>query len=113
MEYHHPGSPRVKKFKTLMSAAKVMFTIFWVASGMLYTEFLTKGLTVSSDRYCETLRSLKQNIRRSRPKRNVFLLHHGNARSHCNTQTQDVMGKLKFTVVPQPSYSPDLAPYDF
>ncbi|GFY27488.1 hypothetical protein TNCV_2071081 [Trichonephila clavipes] len=32
-----------------MSTNKVMLTIFWVASGLLYTEFLTKGLTVNSD----------------------------------------------------------------
>ncbi|GFY14829.1 hypothetical protein TNCV_648721 [Trichonephila clavipes] len=32
-----------------MSATKVMLTIFWNASGVLYTEFLTKGLTVNSD----------------------------------------------------------------
>ncbi|GFU51944.1 hypothetical protein TNCV_3734491 [Trichonephila clavipes] len=33
-----------------MSATKVMLTIFWDASGVLYTEFLTKGLTVVSNR---------------------------------------------------------------
>ncbi|GFS59137.1 uncharacterized protein TNCV_70141 [Trichonephila clavipes] len=66
MEYRHPGSSSVKKFKALMPATKVMLTIFWDASDALYTEFLTKGLTVNSDR-----------------------------------------------VVPQPYYSPDLAPSDF
>ncbi|GFY27507.1 hypothetical protein TNCV_2071271 [Trichonephila clavipes] len=32
-----------------MSANKVMLTIFWVANGVLYTEFLIKRLTVNSD----------------------------------------------------------------
>ncbi|GFV80958.1 hypothetical protein TNCV_2269421 [Trichonephila clavipes] len=82
-------------------------------SGVLYTEFLTKGLTVNSDRYCAILRSLKQRIHRIISERNVFLLHHGNARPHCSAQTQDVMAKLIFTVVPQPPYSPDLAPLNF
>ncbi|GFU78240.1 transposon Tf2-8 polyprotein [Trichonephila clavipes] len=49
MEYCHPGPPSVKKFETLMSATKVMLTIFWDASSVLYTEFLTKGLMVNSD----------------------------------------------------------------
>ncbi|GFY71797.1 uncharacterized protein TNIN_464121 [Trichonephila inaurata madagascariensis] len=53
MEYRHPGSQSVKKFKT--TTVKVMLIIFWGASDVLYTEFLTKGLTVNSDRYCATL----------------------------------------------------------
>ena len=80
---------------------------------MLYTEFLSKGSTVNSDRYCATLWSLKQFIRRIRPGRNMFLLHHDYARPHCSAQTQDAMTSLKFTVVPRPPYSPDLAPLDF
>ena len=92
---------------------KFMLTIFWDARGALYTEFLTKGSTVNSDRYCVTLRSLNQRIRRIRPERNTFLLHHDNARLHRSAQTQDAMTSLKFTVVPHPPYSPDLAPSDF
>jgi histone-lysine N-methyltransferase SETMAR len=111
MEYHHPGSPSVKKFKTVPSAKKL--TIVCDARGVLYTEFLTKGSAVNSDRYCVTLRPLKQSIRRIRPERNTFLLHHDNARPHCSAQTQDAMTSLKFTVVPYPPYSPDLAPSDF
>ena len=113
MEYRHPGSPSVKKFTTVPSAKKFMLTIFWGARGMLYTEFLTKGSTVNSDRYCATLRSLKQRIRRIRPERNTFLLHHDNARPHSSVQTQDAMTSLKFTVVPHPPYSPDSAPSYF
>jgi len=113
MEYCHPGSPSVKKFRTVQSAKKVMLTIFWDARGVLYTEFLTKGSTMNFDRYCETLQSLKQHIRRIRPERNMFLLHQNNARPHCSAQTQDATASLKFTVVPHPPYSPDLAPSDF
>ncbi|GFW86506.1 hypothetical protein TNCV_4332901 [Trichonephila clavipes] len=50
-----------------MSATKVILSIFWDASGVFYTGFLTKGLTVNSDRYCAKLRSLKQRIHRIRP----------------------------------------------
>ena len=90
-----------------------MFTIFWDARGMLYTEFLTKGSTVNSDRYCATLRSLKQRIRKIRSERNTVLLHRDNARLHCSAQTQDAMTSLKFTVVPNTPCSPDLAQSHF
>ncbi|GFY35397.1 hypothetical protein TNCV_194901 [Trichonephila clavipes] len=96
-----------------MSTTKLRLTIFWNASGVLYTEFLTKGLMVNSKRYCGTLRSLKQRIRGIGQERNVFLLHHDKARLHCSVQTHDAMGKWKFPVVPQSSYSPELAPSDF
>ena len=57
--------------------------------GVLYTEFLTEGTTVSSERYCANLRSLKQRISRIRLERNTFPLHHDNARLHCSAQTED------------------------
>jgi len=76
--------------------------------GVLYTEFLTKGWTVNSDRCCATLQSLKQRIRRIRPEGNTFLLNHDNARPHCSAQTQDAMTSLKFTVVPHPPLQPRL-----
>jgi hypothetical protein len=36
MEYCHPGSPSVKKFKTVPSAKKVMLTSFWDPRGDLH-----------------------------------------------------------------------------
>ncbi|GFT28566.1 uncharacterized protein TNCV_429601 [Trichonephila clavipes] len=73
MEYCHSGSPSVKVFKVLMSATKIMLTIFWDASGVLYTEFLTKELTMNSNRYLATLRSFKQRIRRNQTgKKHLF-----------------------------------------
>jgi len=65
MEYHHPGSSTVKKFKTVPSAQKKKKKKkkkkknhahhLLGCKGVLYTEFMTKGSTVNSDRYCATL----------------------------------------------------------
>jgi histone-lysine N-methyltransferase SETMAR len=113
-EYHHPRSLSVKKFKTVPSGGGGGNAYHLLGcKGLLYMEFLTKGSMVNSDRRCATLQSLKQRIRRNRPERNMFLLHHDNARPHCSAQTQNTMKSLKFTVFPHPSYGPDLAPSDF
>ncbi|GFV50466.1 hypothetical protein TNCV_1861471 [Trichonephila clavipes] len=80
MEYRHLGSPSVKKYKTLMPAANFMLPMFWNASGVLNMEFLTKGVTVNSDRYCckITITQAKHSQNQTGKKR-LFLLHHDNA----------------------------------
>jgi hypothetical protein len=60
MEYRHKGSPAPNKFKTKASAEKVMLTVFWNSEGIVLTDFLENGATVNSERYIESLRSLKK-----------------------------------------------------
>jgi len=40
MEWHHPQSPRKKKFKTTPSARKVTFTIFWDIDGVILVDVI-------------------------------------------------------------------------
>jgi len=41
------------------------------------------------------------------------MLHHDNAPAHASLLIHEFLTKHETTVVPQPSYSPDLAPADF
>jgi hypothetical protein len=41
----------MSKFKTLPSAGKVMFTVFWDRKGVILLDFLERGQTINSDRY--------------------------------------------------------------
>ncbi|GBN77026.1 hypothetical protein AVEN_202702-1 [Araneus ventricosus] len=55
MEWKHSRSPTKKKFKTTLSAHKIMCTVFWDRQGILLVDFLPRGETINAVRYCETL----------------------------------------------------------
>ena len=42
MEWRHPTSPRLKKFKSQHSAGKVMVTMFWDSVGVILVDFMSK-----------------------------------------------------------------------
>ena len=44
-QWVRPGSPKPKKFKTQLSAGKVMATVFWDAKGVIMLDFLPKRST--------------------------------------------------------------------
>jgi hypothetical protein len=55
MEWHHPQSPRKKKFKITPSARKVMIAVFWDTDGVILVDVMTRGETINSDIYIKTL----------------------------------------------------------
>jgi hypothetical protein len=73
MEWHHTASPQTKKLKP--SASKIMATVYWDCEGVILIDVLTRGQTINSDVYVETLKKLKRRFRR-------VLLHQYNARPH-------------------------------
>jgi histone-lysine N-methyltransferase SETMAR len=66
MTWKHPHSPTTEKFKIEPSVRKTLVTLFWDCEGLLLCEFLPPK-TISSDRYCETLKKLCKAIKRKRP----------------------------------------------
>jgi len=49
-----------------LSARKIMATVFWDREGVLLVDFLERGSTVNSERYCETLKKLRRAIKNKR-----------------------------------------------
>ena len=102
---------------------KMMLTVFFDVKGMVLTEFLPSGETVDSDLYCQTLKNLKEAIRRKHPqlwgarlRRDQpcpFLLHHNNASSHTCVLTLALIGESNIEMLAHPPYSPDLTPCNF
>ena len=68
------------KFKTLPSAGKVMWTVFWNRVGGILLDFLEPRQAINSDHYIAMLSKLKTQTPRVRPekKRQTF---------SCNTVT--------------------------
>ena len=104
------------KAKTVPSAGKVMVTVFWDCDGIIFIDYLKKGVTINSHYFSsllrDGLRTALKNRRRgkltSRP-----LLQMDNARPHTAAITQQTVEQLGWTVLPHPPYSPDLAPSDY
>jgi histone-lysine N-methyltransferase SETMAR len=115
MEWHHPQSPRKKKFKTAPSAGKVMVTVFWDCDGVILVAVMPRGATINSEAYINTLNKLKKRFQRVRPSKDAaeMLLQHDNSRPHTSLRTWEHITKMGWTVLPHLPYSPDLAPSDF
>ena len=66
--------------------------------------------------YVEVLREFRKRFRRKRPalfKSDQWHFHLDNAPVHNSILVTDYLTKMSIKTVPQPPYSPDLAPYDF
>ena len=110
-------SPRPKKACQVRSHVKVMLTEFSDSEGVVHYEFLLpQGRTVNKEYYLEVMQSLHEAVRKKRPdvwRENRWMLQHDNAPSHSSFLVCDFLAKHATTVLPQPPYSPDLAPADF
>ncbi|GFR74187.1 mariner transposase [Elysia marginata] len=92
-----------------------MAIVFWDTQGIIIGDFLSKGETVNSDSYIETLKRLRARILRVRPDMglgNVLLLH-DNIQCHESIRIRETIASFGWTTLPHPSYSTDLAPPDY
>jgi len=62
----------------------------------------------------DVLKRLKKRVTRICPEiANTWVLHHDNVPSHASLLVREFLVKQTVATLPQPSYSPDLAPPDF
>jgi hypothetical protein len=93
-----------------------MLILFFDYEGVVQHEFIPQDQTVNKEFYLEVLRRLRESIRKKTPeswKAKCSMLHHENAPVHSSLLARDFLTKTDTTAIPQPSYSPDLAPADF
>ena len=109
------GSPRPKKVETQPSAGKVIATVFWDAQGVIMLDFLAKKSTITGAYYANLLDQLRTVIREKRRGKlsKGILLQQDNARVHTCKIAMDAVERNGYELIPQPAYSPDLAPSDY
>jgi transposase len=93
-----------------------MLTVFFDSEGVVHYEFLPKGRTVNKEYYLEVMQRLREAVKKKRPdawQENRWMLQHYNVPSQSTFFVCDFLAKHATTVLPQPPYSPDLAPADF
>jgi histone-lysine N-methyltransferase SETMAR len=110
-----PGECAPKKAKTVLSAGKVMATVFWDSQGIIFIDYLQKGQIVTEVYYSTLLNCLYEELQTKRPRlaRKKVIFHHDNAPTHTSTVAMAKLHELRFELLPHPPYSPDLAPCDF
>lgn len=97
-------------------SGRVLLTVFFDCRGVVHYEFLPQGRTVNKEYYLQVMRNLREAIRQKRPdlwKNKNWLLHHDNAPAHTSLLVREFLAKNNTLIMPQPPYSPDLAPCDF
>ena len=115
-QWKHTELPRPKKARQVRSNVKVLLTVFFDYLGVVHQKFLPQGRTVNKEYYHEVMRRLRKAIRKKRPelwKNNSWLLHHDNAPAHSSLLVRNFLVKNYTVIMPQPPFSPDLAPCDF
>ena len=115
-EWKHPTEPKPKKSRLEKSKVKTMLICFYDSEGIIHTEFLPPGQTITAVFYLGVMKRLLARIRRVRPQyreKGSWRLLHDNAPSHRSNLITDFLTKNFILTVNHSPYSPDLAPCDF
>ena len=91
-------------------AGKVMATVFWDARGIIHTDYLEKGQTITGAYYASLLHRLSGEIKKKCPHLKKILFHKDNAPVHTCAVSMVKIMEFKFKLLQHP---PDLAPSDF
>ena len=84
MQWKHPGSPPPKKFRTQLSASKVMVTVFWDSKGIILIDYKPAGTSITVEYYANVIKQVRAAIKEKRRGKLAacVLLLHDNAPVH-------------------------------
>ena len=115
-QWKRADSPRLKKATQSKSTHKLFMISFFDSPGMIYMHWVPTGQTVNKEYYVEVLREFRKRFLGERPalfKSGQWHFDQDNAPVHNSILVTDYLTKMGIKTVPQPPYSPDVAPCDF
>ncbi len=117
MEWSTAQDPRPRKAIRGRSRRKTMLILYFDSHGLILCFFHDNG-TVDTDIYIESLKQMREAVRRKRPhlwRDQSFILLQDNASPHTSARTADYFFTVGMaeTLWEHPQYSPDLSPCDF
>jgi len=78
--------------------------------GRTLVDIMPHSQSINSDLYVQTLKTLQKHFRRVRPHKMLLKIScNMTTYDHTSLKTQEAITNLKWTVLPHPPYSPDLA----
>ena len=115
VEWWHNGLPRTKNFRVQKSARKVVASTFRYQDCIFLVDYLPKSQTLSTEYYLSLPMELKGILTEIFGSKfiKLVLYSHGNAPSDRALATQKKLTYLGFHCLDHPSYSPDLATFDY
>jgi len=97
----------------VVSARKVMATVFWDAEGIVLIDYLEHGSTITGTYYADLIEKCRAALKEKRrgKLRHGVLFHQDNAPAHTSSQARTAIRNAGFELLHHPPYSPDLAPH--
>jgi len=98
------GSPRPKKFKRAQSNVKQMIIFAYDCKGMIMTDRVPSGTTVTAAYYRQFLQKLRRKMHANRPDllENGVLILHDNVRPRLGKDVRELLDGYSWDVLPHP-----------
>ena len=111
-EWRGKSSPRPKKFKRAQSNMKQMMIVMYDCKGVIMTDRVPSGMTVTAAYYHQYLQKLRRKMHVNRPHllENGVLILHDNTRPHLGKDVRELLDGYSWEALPHPPYSPDMSP---
>jgi len=94
---------------------KQMMIFAYDCEGVIMTDRVPSGTTVTAAYYRQFLQKLRRKMHANRPNllENGFLILHDNARPQRGENVRELLDRYSWEVLPHPPYSPNMSPPDF